>query len=342
LGPGWAASANAGARRLLELAPSTDPLSKRVRHVFHITKDARQAEARITGMLPVTGVIRVVSANLQEGGLDADGSRARWQRSVDAIGEWSPDVVCVQEMAARRDPRLLRTHLWATANALGMVPILGSEGGISGNHPAILVNPRKLTIIDEGPPPRQPGHDPAWCEAVVWLAPSGPAVRVHSVHLPPGSAAEQLAHAQRLANRVAQRGELAILAGDWNCYAPADQVTADTLASQPLHLRPARMHARLGQLLAANYDVHEALAAVGMTDAAAGLDPDRRDPPGLTPTGDNGGGRVDRFYLSRELWGSGAVQSYTQKDGGGSDHLLIMITLGQNELACAEPPGFRP
>lgn len=288
--------------------------------------------------------LRIVSANLEEGGLDADGSRARWERTIDAIGAWSPDVVCVQEMAARRDPRRLQAHLWATANALGMTPVLGSEGGISGNHPAILVkaSPGGLAVTDAGPPPRQPGHDPAWCEAVLRLGPSGPAVRVHSVHLPPGSAAEQLGHAQRLASRTAQRGELAVLAGDWNCYAPADQITAETLAGLPPHLRPARMHARPGQPPTANYDVHEALTATGLVDAAAALDPGRRDPPELTPTGINGGGRVDRFYLTPELHESGAVQAYAQKDGGGSDHHMIMITLGRSELAAAAAPGFRP
>jgi endonuclease/exonuclease/phosphatase family metal-dependent hydrolase len=248
-----------------------------------------------------TQALRIVSANLEEGGLDADGSRARWKRTIEAIGAWSPDVACVQEMAARRDPRRLQAHLWATANALGMTPaVLGSEGGISGNHPTILVKARPggLAVIDAGPPPRQPGHDPAWCEAVLWLAPSGPSVRVHSVHLPPGSAAEQLGHAQRLANRTAQRGELAVLAGDWNSYSPDDRISAETLAVLPPHLRPARMHARHGQPLTANYDVHEALTATGLVDAAAALGPDRRDPPELTPTGINGGGRVDRFYLT--------------------------------------------
>ena len=286
--------------------------------------------------------LRIVSANLEEGGLDADGSRARWERTVEAIGAWSPDVVCVQEMAARRDPRRLQSHLWATANGLGMIPILGSEGGISGNHPAILVRPGTLTVIDAGPPPRQPGHDPAWCEALLRLGPSGLSVRVHSVHLPPGSAAEQLGHAQRLASRTAQRGELAVLAGDWNCYAPADQITAETLAELPPHLRPARMHARPGQPLAANYDVHEALTATGLVDAAAALDPERREPRDLMPTGINGGGRVDRFYVSAELWESGAVRSYAQKDGGGSDHQMIMITLATDKLARATAPGFRP
>jgi endonuclease/exonuclease/phosphatase family metal-dependent hydrolase len=286
--------------------------------------------------------LRIVSANMEEGGLDADGSRARWERTVEAIGAWSPDVVCVQEMAARRDPRRLRAHLWATANALGMVPLLGSEGGISGNHPAILVRPGRLLVLDEGPPPRGPGHDPAWCEALLQVRPDGPVLRVYSVHLPPRSAAEQLMHGERLAATVAQRGELAVAAGDWNCFSPDDQVPPGVLAELPPHLRPARMCATLGQPLVANYDVHQALASVGLADAAAGLDPACRDPAVLAPTGINGGGRVDRFYVTQELRESGAVLAYAQKDGGGSDHLMIMITVGLRELAHAAAPGFRP
>lgn len=287
-------------------------------------------------------MLRIVSANMEEGGLDADGSTARWERSIAALGAWSPDVVCVQEMAARRDPRRLRAHLWATANALAMSPVLGSEGGTSGNHPAILVNPARLTVLDEGPPPRGPGHDPAWCEVLVTAGPDGPVLCVYSAHLPPGSAAEQLMHAQRLANRIAQRGEHAIAAGDWNSWSPADPLEAPVLEAMPPHLRPARMHARPGQPLTANHDVHATLAAVGLVDAAAGLDPARRDPPDLVPTGINGGGRVDRIYVTSELWACGAVMSYAQKDGGGSDHQMIMITLAADKLARATAPGFRP
>jgi endonuclease/exonuclease/phosphatase family metal-dependent hydrolase len=286
--------------------------------------------------------LRIVSANLEEGGLDADGSRARWERTIEAISAWSPDVVCVQEMAGRRDPRRLRAHLWATANALGLFPLLGSEGGISGNHPAILVRPGRLIVLDEGPPPRGPGHDPAWCEALLQVRADGPVLRVYSVHLPPRSAVEQLMHAQRLAATVAQRGELAVAAGDWNCFSPDDQVTPGVLAGLPPHLRPARMHARPGKPLAPSYDVHDTLTSVGLADAAAGLDPACRNPAVLAPTGVNGGGRVDRFYVTPELRESGAVLAYAQKDGGGSDHLMIMITVGLPELAHAAAPGFRP
>jgi endonuclease/exonuclease/phosphatase family metal-dependent hydrolase len=287
-------------------------------------------------------VIRLASANLQEGGLGPDGSAARWERTIAALAGWSPDVVCVQEMAARRDPQRLRAHLWATANALGMIPVLGSEGGISGNHPAILASPRKLVITDDGPPPRAPGHDPAWCEAVLSLVPAGPVIRVYSVHLPPGSAGEQLMRAERLASLIAQRGELAIAAGDWNCWSPGDQLTAAGLAAMPPHLRTARMHVRPGEPLSARYDVHNTLAGIGMIDAAAGLQPARRDPRDLTPTGINGGGRVDRIYVTDALWDCGAVRSYAQVDGGGSDHQLVMITLGLDELASATAPGFQP
>jgi endonuclease/exonuclease/phosphatase family metal-dependent hydrolase len=289
-----------------------------------------------------TQALRIATVNMQEGGLDPDGSKTRWERTIAALSAWDPDVACVQEMAARRDPRRLRAHLWATANALGMIPVLGSEGGVSGNHPAILVHPGRLLIVDDGPPPRGPGHDPAWCEALVQARAGGLAIRVYSVHLPPRSAAEQLIHAQRLAGTMAQRGEHAVAAGDWNGWSPADQVTSAALASLPLHLRPGRMRARPGQPPAASYDVHEALAGIGLTDAAAGLDRARRDPPDLVPTGVNGGGRVDRFYVTSELWASGAVRAYEQKDSGGSDHHMVMLTLGLSEAAAAAAPGFRP
>jgi endonuclease/exonuclease/phosphatase family metal-dependent hydrolase len=278
--------------------------------------------------------LRIASANMEEGCLDPDGSTVRQERTITALAAWSPDVVCVQEISARRDQRRLRAHLWATANALAMIPLLGSEGGISGNHPGILVHPGRLAILDDGPPPRGHGHDPAWCEALLQVRPGGPAIRVYSVHLPPRSAAEQLIHAQRLAATVAQHAGPAIAAGDWNCYAPADQITA-ALTGLPPHLRPARMRPRPGRPLAPNYDVHDAMAAVGLKDAAAGLDPGRRDPTGLTPTGINGGGRVDRFYVTPELWESGAVRSYAQQDGGGSDHHMIMIAIGLRQLAGA-------
>ena len=284
------------------------------------------------GSLGEDDTLRIASANLEEGGIEEDSSTARWALSIAALAAWEPHVVCVQEMAARRDPLRLRKHLQATANALGMIPVLGSEGGVSGNHTAILVSP-ELTVIDTGPPPRQPGHDPAWTEALLRL-PSGVTLSVYSIHLPPGSATEQRIHAERLASQVSQRGERTIAAGDWNCWAPSATFTPGALAAMPPHLRPARMRQHGGQW-AANHDVHDILAGTGLADAAAGLEPARRDPPGLPPV-------VDRFYVTAGIWDAGAVQGYARTDGGGSDHPFALLTLGAAGLDRAAAPGFQP
>jgi endonuclease/exonuclease/phosphatase family metal-dependent hydrolase len=297
------------------------------------TLPVRPARSLVTRLRSV-----IAYFNYEHGGIDPDGTTARWERTIAALAAWAPDIVCVQEMAARRDPHQLRRHLWATANALAMTPVLGPEGGNSGNHTAILVNTATAVITDDGPPPGTP--DPAWCEVLLRITAAQADLRVYSTHLPPGSAADQLRHAEQLAARIAQRGELAIAAGDWNCWAAADPITPQALAGMPLHLRPARMQLTGGQLTA-RYDVHHTLTTAGLTDAAAALEPLRRDPPQLTPTGINGGARVDRFYVTSQLWDSGAIQSYTQRHGGGSDHEFAMLTLSSGALGRAQPPGFR-
>jgi hypothetical protein len=288
---------------------------------------------------PGHAVLRIASVNLQYGGLSEDGDDARWCKSVGALTDQDPHVVLVQEMTAR--PVRLQEHLWRTANELGMIPVLGppSPDSFSGNHTAILVAARAgLVILDTGPPAVSPGSGPpAWCQALVGFPGIRHPVCFYSVHLPARSSVAQLLEAERLASRIAQRGELAVAGGDWNCYAPADMLTPATLASLPRHLRPPRMRAGVAGAWEANYDVHHALAAAGLTDAAGFLHPAQRDPRELTPTG-IGGGRVDRFYVTGPL--TGAIQRYEQRDTGGSDHQLLLLTVDLS--ATAVPPGPVP
>jgi hypothetical protein len=158
---------------------------------------------------------------------------------------------------------------------------------------------------------------------------------ITSVHAPATTATGQLAEAQRLATRTAQRGGLAVTGGDWNCYTPDDTLTDDELRKFPPHLRPARTRTS-GAQLTANYDVHDTLASVGMADPAPALPP---DPPG---TGSHPRARIDRFYLWPGTELLRAVTCYHQKPNPGSDHQLLMICLDPAALARAVPPGPRP
>jgi endonuclease/exonuclease/phosphatase family metal-dependent hydrolase len=287
------------------------------------------------------GELRLVSANLQFGGVAENGDDSAWCKSMACLLQWRPDVLLVQEMNGRPSYRL-HEHLWRTANELGMTPVLGppSPGSVSGNHPAVLVNTAAgLQILDAGPPPCPAGGvTPSWCEVQVKVPGMAHPVWFISVHLPARSATSQRIEAERLANLIAQRGGLAVAGGDWNGYAPADPMTPAALESLPVHLRPARMRPAADGCLEPDYRVHQALASVGLADAAAELAADRRTPPELTPTGVTGGARVDRFYLTSSL--VPALERYEQAATGGSDHQALLLTLSTTAAAdiTAPPP----
>lgn len=297
----------------------------------------------------MTTGLRVASANLEFGGYDGPGDDSRWRRTITALADWDAHVVLIQEMTA---PVAAGTwaHLWRTANELGMIPVLGPPlaHAVTRTHPAILIRIRAgLRIVDAGPPPfPAPGAVPsAWCQALVTVPGSPHPVAFYSVHLPHRSAAEQLAQAQRLATTVAQRGEHAIIGGDFNSFAPGpgDDYPHSRLEEMPLHLRPARMHAapRPGHvLLTPDFSTHNALAATGLVDAAAHLPDDRRIPADLTATTSHGDhGRIDRFYVPEEL--RDALTGYEQKRTGGSDHQALLLTLDLSQLAEVAPRGPR-
>jgi endonuclease/exonuclease/phosphatase family metal-dependent hydrolase len=286
--------------------------------------------------------LRIASVNWHFGGIDPrTGDKAGWRKTVDALLTWYPDIILCQEISDRA-ARELQKHLWETANVLGMIPVIGppTPQSVTGNHPAILVRADAgLEIFDEGPTGWPPGGGawPAWCEAALNIPHLTRPLRVYSVHLPPRSAQEQLSQIQRLATYVAQRGEYAVVAGDFNSYARGDEITSAMLQSQPPHLRPSRMRRTPDGQLAANYDVHDTLASIGMLDAAAFLPPGLRDPSELAPTAPSGG-RIDRCYVTREL--GPAVSGYIQRDTGGSDHHALMVTLQPGQVTDLPPGPF--
>jgi endonuclease/exonuclease/phosphatase family metal-dependent hydrolase len=311
--------------------------------------------------------LRVVSANLEFGGLSPTGDATRLARTIGVLRGWDPHAVLFQEVTARSEPGLTvpmweiphaerarrvqemtahaeaktKEHLERIVGQLGMTPVLGPPTPMSfgRNHPAVLIrSDPAFEIVQTGPPPAPAGGlHPAWCQVVVSIAGIASPLALYSLHMPARSAVAQRLQAEWLASLVAQRGELAIVGGDFNSYPRAD--TPGDLEAMPAHLRPPRMTGQPGRLQP-SYAVHDAFTAIGMADAAACLPAARRDPPQLSGTDRYGHERIDRFYVTREL--APALRGYRQQDTGGSDHKAIMLTLDPAALAAATPPGPRP
>ena len=119
-----------------------------------------------TSVLPE---LRIAVANFRPGGVDAGSTgrwdqMMRWEKAVSALRAWQPHLVLCQEISSA-EPGGLRASLWATANALGMFPLLGPPGAVSrhhqqdigdAEHQALILNldgPRAARAIP--PEPRQ-------------------------------------------------------------------------------------------------------------------------------------------------------------------------------------------
>ena len=172
----------------------------------------------------------------------------------------------------------------ATANTLGMIPLLGPPAPalVTGTYPAILIAAGAgLVIPDAGPASCPPGAgpQPAWCEALVQVPGWAHPLRAYSVDLPARSSTEQRSQADHLASRIAGLGELTVAGGNWNSYSRAEAITAAALEVAPLHLRPARMRytRRTGPLEPVDKGVHVACTAC----SGRARSPPQRGPAGV-------------------------------------------------------------
>lgn len=286
--------------------------------------------------------LNLACLNLEYGGIDPGQDDFRWGQSIATLSHLSPDVVLLQEMNSRI-PATLHRHLWATANALDMVALLGppSPLSLSGNHPAILVR-KDWRIEDAGPPAYPPGFAPAWCYAEISLPGFPHTIDLYSVHLPPSSAPDQVAQAARLATIIARNGRLALVAGDFNCYAAGpDAPSSADLECLPPHLGPSRMVLDQAGNRAPNLAVDETFRLAGLHDAAPLVSSEAREPNELAPTGAQKVGRIDRFYVTQEFLATGALTAYAQRRAA-SDHAALLLTVNLAALTAAKRRGPLP
>lgn len=272
--------------------------------------------------------LRIAAANWEYGGIDAGNLKmTRWQETVDVLRAWDPHLVLCQEMTGLF-PWKLNRHAWRTANALGMVPLLGSSGPqtATGNRPAILVSLKSgVVVVDHGPPPTP--LTPPWCEATLTVPVVGD-VRVYSVHLPAFSGTLQMESAEWLTARIAQHGAPSVVCGDWNSYSGEGMDETPDLSRLPPHLIPTRMHVRHGNR-SLNTRVHQLLTDMGLRDVAVIVPPERRTPHQLRPTGATGIEREFRGYVTEHL--ADLVSGYDQVPIG-SDHQAFMFTLASKRM----------
>lgn len=273
------------------------------------------------------GELRIAVANWEYGGIDRDTlSLERWGQTIEVLCGWDPHVVLCQEIIALF-PWELNKHAWKTANALGMIPLVGHPGAqtVTGNRPAILVSLQAgLTVVDHGPPPTP--LNPPWCNVTVKAPGFSRPLHFYSVHMPPFSGTLQMSYAEWLTARVAQHGQPSVVAGDWNSYSGEGMDVSPDLTGLPQHLIPTRMHVKDGHRVL-NTDVHRLLTDMGLRDVAVIVPPERRNPERLVPTGITGVEREFRGYVTEHL--SGHVSGYVQAPIG-SDHHAFMFTLKQD------------
>jgi endonuclease/exonuclease/phosphatase family metal-dependent hydrolase len=284
--------------------------------------------------------MRVASINWENGGITASGDDAPWRTTVDVLVHARPHIVLAQEFTAPDPGVRLGRHLRRTANTLGMEPILGPivPGARTALHTAIFVDTRTTGLrIDDVPYLGEGfgGIRHPWCHVELGVPGLPQPLHLYSVHLPARSAPAQLSETYSLTAAIAQQPQLVLAGGDFNTYprgGPAP--SSEDLAHLPGHLQVTRCHGTAGGL-EANYDVDDLLTGRGkLIDIAPHLPAQFRQPPGLTPTADDGV-RLDRFYASPQI--AAAVEAYQVEDIG-SDHRAVLVELNTQALTSARGP----
>lgn len=270
-------------------------------------------------------ILRVITVNTLNGGIDPDGGTSRMDMTVAAIRDWQPDIVLAQEL--RGPAGVARGHFRSWANALGMeAAALGPPRGSKEQRCGIFTERSVVKVIEDGP---ADVHDrPGWAEAIVRVAPAGTdgagtELGVISDHAQATTAQGQLLEAERQAARCARH--LSIVGGDRNNYPP--ELADDELAWVRDHMpqvSSARLRCDDDGNVTGNYAVHRVLTLAGLADPVPLLSRDRRFPEDPGGTG-SGPGRIDRFYLTASMLP--AVRCYHQSANPGSDHQMLMLCL---------------
>ncbi|MFE3146537.1 endonuclease/exonuclease/phosphatase family protein [Streptomyces sp. NPDC059218] len=186
-------------------------------------------------------VLRVVTYNVCEGGLDGDGVEngtgaidiSRWEQQIDLMGRLEPDVLCLQE--CKYYDRGGFEMAKRTGQALDMEWYLAPSSS-HGSHLMTLVNPRVVEVRRFVPDAAERKLHHTLARADLVARRTGWNFTVLNTHLDPFSPANRIREASWLTEYGAR--DDVILAGDLNSEAPGDPaVTSWGWLPKELHSR---------------------------------------------------------------------------------------------------------
>ncbi|WP_405710141.1 endonuclease/exonuclease/phosphatase family protein [Streptomyces sp. NBC_00046] len=186
-------------------------------------------------------ILRVVTYNLREGGLDGDGVEtgtgaidiSRWEQQIKLLLLLKPDVLCLQEgkYYDRNDFEMARR----TGQALGMKWYLAPSNS-HGSHLVTLVNPRRVEVRRFVPDAAEGKFHHTLARADLVDLRTGGNFTVLNTHLDPFSPANRAREVTWLTEYGAR--DDVILAGDLNSEVPGDPaVTSWSWLPAELHSR---------------------------------------------------------------------------------------------------------
>jgi exodeoxyribonuclease III len=265
--------------------------------------------------------LRVVTANVLFGGQD------RFDRLVDLVGSWRPDLLVLQECLGWEDGERLRRM----AGALGVSTTphhahlgLARPRGSGRRYHVAVLSRRPMTRVVDHADPAVIGH----CLVEAELAASsdagrgeGEALTVLGTHFDAHGEDQRLAEARYLRSLVSSRlpGELLLLAGDLNALSRHDPYPPDLAelvrrAGTDKYGHPPR------------FDVMDELEAAGWVDA---LRARPMTPEWVTARRDRGGVAIDYrtdYVLASPKLSQRLVGARLLSTDGASDHHAVEAT----------------
>ncbi|SFD42787.1 endonuclease/exonuclease/phosphatase family protein [Streptomyces aidingensis] len=271
-------------------------------------------------------IVRFVSWNLGNGGIDAGGDETRRKSQIGIAAELGADVLALQELTNWDEGDWWR--LWELADSLGMVPLppVTSRIGDGHNHLALLFRPEAVRVLRYRPDVGKGAFHHGLARAR--LAVEGQEFAVLATHLAYSDGDTRLREARWLTDNAGSfpgRPDSAVLMGDLNTLAEQDPEPDWTLVPRNLHARYRLVHAD-GSFGPADRRALRVLLNAGWTDPQTRVDRSRAATVGYWYANEPVPLRLDHILTTGRIRPLSYTTCDTPDTRAASDHLPVALT----------------